>query len=441
MVSLLAHWPLFLLLLGMLALPVMAQGGRAACDMWNRCTWLIFGCGVALTLGMWSVNPSAALAFGMIVTGALTVAPWEQAFPRSLYPAYAAGIAWLVLAPQMQSDYVRPVLVGFVLTGCWFGAWAVFSNWQGQRPYQVTWGRGFGWLPRPLFCWHEDSPTHLKAGQGNSNHLQSMAVLCIASCVGVALFWSSWILLALPLLMFPLLLRVNKEGVFSQAHIHLLSTLVAVAAVVSASGRLAWLILSGYVLLGVLVAKPWRSENRGWDGRRFQLWNLALREIWWPMGWRRRLIGVGTATWEPLTAPITMQKISGVVFTTAHNEYVQFLVEHGILGLACLGLYLMTTLVRLWQGGPEGQALFIVAVALCSIASANFPWSWFHEIPQPPTCLGCQKMALPPGVVAPDTHCRCSEPRQLGPSQPLYVGSPGLLAMSLVLAILVEGIQ
>ena len=421
----------------MLALPLMAQGGRATCDMWNRCTWLVFGCGMALVLGMWQINPYAAGGMAMIVTGSLTVAPWEQAFPRSLYPAYAAAGAWLVLAPLMTPAMVLPVLCAFVALGCWCGAWALCSHWKGQKAYQIVWGKFF-FLPRPLFCWHEDSPTHLKAGQGNSNHLQSVAVLAVASCAGASLLWSPVIFLALPLLMLPLLLRVNKEGVFSQAHVHLLSAWVSIVAVLWLSGRMALLFLSGYVLAGVLVAKPWRGENRGWDGQRFRLWNVVIREIWWPMNWRRRLFGVGTATWEPLTGPVTMQKIGGVVFTTAHNEYVQFLVEHGIVGLIALTAYLFNALFRLWHGGAEGQALLIVAITLCSVAMANFPWSWFHEIMQPPNCLTCKKMALQPGTVAPPTHCQCPEPRALGPSQPLYVGSPGLVAMSLVIAILVE---
>lgn len=429
-----------LLLLALLALPIMAQGGRATCDMWNRCSWFVFGCGVALVVGMWRINPFAAAGMACIVGGALTVAPWEQAFPRALYPAYAAAGAWLVLAPLVTPAHVLPILLGFVAVGCWVGVWAMFSNWQGQKAYQIIWGKLWGLLPRPLFCWYEDSPTHLKAGQGNSNHLQSMAVLCVAADLGAARLWTPWLLAALPLLLFPLMLRVNKEGVFSQAHVHLVTVGAALVALSWTSGAAASLWLGGYVLTGVCVARPWRAHNRGWDGRRFQLWNVVLREVWWPMGWRRRLLGVGTATWEPLTGPVTMQKISGVIFTTAHNEYVQFLVEHGLVGLLCLGVYVWTAFVKLWHGGPEGQALLLLAITLCSIASANFPWSWFHEIPQPPTCHACQRMALAPGVPVPPTHCQCAEPRQLGPSPPLYVGSPGLLAMSLVIAILVEAV-
>src|SRR3990167_9491619 len=242
------------LLAAILFLGVMAQGGRASCDMWNRCTWLIFWCGAAVTVGMWAVNPWAALTFGMLVLGALTVAPWEQAFPRALYPAYAAGLA-------------------------------------------------LAWLASP------------------------------------------WWLLGLPLLVLPLLVRVNKEGVFAQAHVHLGSACVAFLVVcLSRFHWPPWPILAGYVLAGVLVTRPWSPHRRSWDGRRFQLWNLVLREVWWPMGWRRRLLGVGTATWEPLTAPATMAKIDGVVFTTAHNEYVQFLVEHGLIGLGLLLSYLVLAL-------------------------------------------------------------------------------------------------
>jgi len=425
-------------LISILLFGTMAQGGRASCDMWNRVMWMTFLGGLALAWAMAGINVWAGLCVAVIVTGLLTTVPWEQGFWRAGQPALAAAAAWLALAPAMTPVFVTPILWTFVACGCWAGCWTIYSGWRGQTPYQRLWGRFAGWLPRPVFCWHEDSPTHLKAGQGNSNHLQSVAVLCTGAVVGLASLGAPWVLLSLPLMLQPLIQRVNKEGVLSQAHVHLASLTVAALLLMAQDGRFVTLGLAGYGAGLVFLARPWQPRL-GWrDGNRFALWNLALKEIWWPAGWKTRLVGIGTATWEPATAPKTIPRLQGVIFTTAHNEYLQWLVEHGLIGTVILSGYLLNVLWRLWHGGLDGRALFPMAIALCSIAAANFPWSYFHEIQTPPTCTICGKPALSPEIVPPLTHCGCPEPKRLVPSQPLYVGSPTLLAMSLVFAILVE---
>ena len=124
-----------------------------------------------------------------------------------------AAATYLAVTPLVTQELLVPVLWVFVFIGCWAGAWTVFSGWMGKTPYQVVWGGWFGLLPRPMFCWHEDSPTHLKAGQGNSNHLVSVAVLCIAASVGLVSLGYWPVLLTWPLLLQPLLQRINKEGV------------------------------------------------------------------------------------------------------------------------------------------------------------------------------------------------------------------------------------
>ena len=432
-------WLLLLFFASLLLLTAMAQGGRDICDMLNRCSWLTFCGGIAVAFMVGRQNPWAGLCMGFIVTGMMTTIPWSQTIQRSGEPAVMAAAAYLALTPLVTPVLLLPILWIFVAIGCWMGAWTVFSGWQGKVAYQLVWGQWFGVLPRPMFCWHEDSPTHLKAGQGNSNHLVCAAILCIAASVALVTLGYWPVLLTWPLLLQPLLARINKEGVLSQGHVHLVSLGVAYLAITLSTGASATAVLLAYGVGMLVLVRPWQPRPMGHlDGSRFLMWNIAVTECWWPQGWRRRLLGVGTGTWESLTAEATIKKIGGVVFTTAHNEYLQWMVEHGLLGLLVLIGYLLDALVRLWMGGPEGHALFLMAIALCSIAATNFPWSWFHEIPQPPTCTTCALRVMPPGAPAPDGFCHCPEPRQLRPTQPYYVGSPTLVAMSLVIGILVE---
>lgn len=430
---------LIIFFLSLIVLTAIAQGGRDVCDMHNRCSWLMFFCGLTVAYMVAARNPWAGVCIALVIVGTMTTAPWSQTWQRSGYPALAAASAYLALTPIITQALIVPVLWTFVAVGCWAGAWTIFSSWKGKTPYQIVWGKFLGTTERPIFCWHEDSPTHLKAGQGNANHLQGVALLCLAAVAGLCWLGFVWAALALPVVAQPLIQRVNKEGVLSQAHVHLASLGVAWLALQVSTGASATALLAVYGGALMVAVKPWRPRPLGQiDGGRFALWRLVIAQCWWPLGWRQRLMGVGTGTWEPLTAEATTRQLQGIVFTTAHNEYVQWLVEHGMIGVLFLAGYLTDALARLWQGGPLGQAMFLMAITLCSMAVTNFPWTWFHEIAQPPSCTKCEKKAGPSGVPVPEHLCQCPEPRTLRPSWPLYVGSPTLVAMSLVIALLTE---
>jgi hypothetical protein len=168
------------------------------------------------------------------------------------------------------------------------------------------------------------------------------------------------------------------------------------------------------------------------------MWRTVLVDGWMKASWRQQLFGLGTGTWQPYTTPLTVPKHQGVIFTAAHNEYLQWFVEHGVVGLFLLSGYLLTTLWRLWQGGPMGHALLLLALTLMSIAVTNFPWTWFHQIDRPPECVTCHKPVVAMGNnPRHPAECQCVTPKG-APISPYYVGSPALVAMSLVLAILCE---
>lgn len=425
------------LLLFLVIVPTVAQGGMDRCDQLNRVSWMLFGCLLAVTLVI--RNPWAALCVAMVAIGMLTVVPKSDVWARAGLPSLAGAAAYAALTTRVSVAHVEPVLWAFVALGCWMGFWTDYSRQKGCVPY-LDWYPG---PPRPDVSWrplclHEDSPTHLKAGQGNANHLQCAAVLCTAAMV--ALVWlGQWAaLLAWPLVLQPMLRRVNKEGRFGQGHLHLATLLVTVVGVWSGNGWMLVLLLTGYVLGLSLWAKPWRPRTDWFDGGRFGMWRTVLCDGWWRSSWRQRVFGLGTGIWQPYTAPLTVPKHGGVIFTAAHNEYVQWLVEHGLLGLILLTGYLLHALSRLWQGGAEGHALLLMALTLMSIAVTNFPWTWFHQIDRPPECQHCKKPVVAlAGHPRHPAECQC-QPPLAAPVTPYYVGSPALVAMSLVVAILCE---
>lgn len=118
----------------------------------------------------------------------------------------------------------------------------------------------------------------------------------------------------------------------------------------------------------------------GLDSGRIALWRVALTQCWWPQGWRVRLLGWGAGTWQRQTQAKTLAQCQGVIFTTAHNEYVQTLCEYGVIGL---GLLLWVVADALWTcvtGDATQQAIGLVWGTLCLLAATTFPWSWFHAV-------------------------------------------------------------
>lgn len=138
--------------------------------------------------------------------------------------------------------------------------------------------------------------------------------------------------------------------------------------------------------------------------------------------WRVRLLGIGTGSWFPQTKipcmllngtfdPATKQ-FKGMVFTSAHNEFVEVCFEQGLLGLALTLAWVGTSVAMLWSGGLVAQALLLPVAVLLSVACLNFPFTLFVEVERQ----------------------RPEDPVQ-------FMGSPALLTMSLVLLLLVEAVR
>ena len=211
----------------------------------------------------------------------------------------------------------------------------------------------------------------------------------------------------------------------------------------------------------------------GCDSGRFALWRLAVSDCWWKRGWRVRFCGWGAGTWRRETEAATREHLNGVIFTAAHNEYVQTLCEYGLVGLGLLGWVLGDALWTAAHGTPEHQAMGLVGVALCLIAGTNFPWSWFHEVQDrtpyavtvlavhPDHGVGIQtcttyaraqaatKDFLAQGMPAPQISlwydglgpltATADEPPDLIDRVPKHVGSPALNWLSFLIGCLVGG--
>lgn len=399
-------------------------------DIWNKITWTGNLLGAAIGVVVASFNLWAGFLIVMVfvsqsiavwvIEGPVTVTLLDakgrpQAMPnvmlmsgpmpalvwkRTVSGAAIFAGAYAVLALQMQVSMVAPLLGVLAVLGALTGLWALYS-WRQGRPYNQEWFGGF-WVMFGRVLPNK----YMDAGQNMPNHAQSVAVLGIGAIIGLSWLWTPWVLLLVPV---PLLAVALCGGWhITQGLLHLA---VLGAALI---GLWDWRVGAGLLIGGPLClwAVAWATTPPGattMDSFRFWLWKESLLR-WWRGRWLIRVFGLGTGRYTEFMAGAQHSSCLGSQFTTAHNEYLQQTVEHGVIGLLLLLAYLGDALWRTWSGGVELQAVFLLGAVLCSVALVNFPWTMTHEL---------MVMSRPNGP-------------------PENVGSPSLVAISLVVALLAE---
>jgi len=381
------------LLLVMVLMGSLASVGWDTYEMRNRENWW-WACvlGMECVL-MYAQNPylAAMLAF-------FTVGLWQ--IGRSWYilrgitiPTAAMGGVYILMVPHMGRWMVSPILWSFVAVGVGLGIWGIMGYLNKQRPYNLV-------VPPSWFgMWgiyehgYERPHRHL-CGQGNTLHLSSVSSLTVAAAVGLIIMGQWWAAFCLPFCLLPLALiysqqvrhnntlRINEPdrfnpgqggmnlGVLAVGLQWIYFPVIAVCSVI---------LIVGGIVAALAIAKPWTKKHKWMDSGRLAYWVDALGLIWWPAGWQKRLFGFGTSTWFLSTVRMAEQRKHINVYTAAHNEFIQQLLEHGIIGFLALAVYVGEALWRTSHGGPEGAAVFLLGLTVCSIASVNFPFTFFHE--------------------------------------------------------------
>ena len=359
-----------LLLIGLILLLVL--GTCASCgwerkETMNREVWFWLLLLLAISLlfpNRWLGAVTACVAVGML----LCRDSWVL-LRSVLIPALALASTYLALAPSMERWMVRPVLWTGVGIGVYLGIRCAVSLWLGRA---YAW-RLEGWWG--VWKWQEtgdrwSAPT---CGQWNLMHLRALCAVTLAALAGLCLLDQWWALAAAPLCLVPLLPRDWQDGPSQQeTHLHQGWLHLSVVGLALLWFWHPWLSLGGGLAGGAVGLRRWSQ----WDSGRSHYWRQALRQ-WWREPWLVRLLGYGTGTWMTVTRSIGEQHRER--FTTAHNEFVQQVVEHGLVGLGALMGFLGTTLWRCAAAGPEGRAVALLGLVLCSIAFVNFPWTLPHD--------------------------------------------------------------
>lgn len=396
-----------------------------------RLTWL--GVGLVLTEATLMPNPFLAVVVAMVpLSVLLRYDKPSEAVPTFLFPTAAFGGAYLAAIHTLTVQDV-PVLL-WLLTGIGLvlGLIAVYSFRYSRygmengefighgfwHSYELPWG----WKLR-LF----EADLRAECGQLNPIHLQGLSALSTASCTG--LWWMGCLSgLALWLLMPLLLLPIWLVQYNQRVRWHPTQGLVHLAALGGAISTLVW---GRYGLLGAvacgILAFPFllRHSNGRWEA-----WTGMLRHAWWRQPWGVKLFGTGAGSWVHLYRDMKYQEAvdhhgqqptNDGLFTSAHNEFVQQWVEYGILGGVGLLGYCGLSLAALLGGGAAAQAVAGCGAVALSIMFFHFPTDLYHEViyEDAKAVQGSDKIVME--MTNFNQH-----------------GSPSLLAMFWVVAVLVE---
>lgn len=395
---------------GLVLIVILASIASVGWDMFemrNRESWWWTGILMLEVLLMPNLWMAAILA--SIIIGLFQIGKSWFILRTLVIPVAGLAGAYIGLAPYMHPGMIAPILWAGVFVGCALGAWGLFGVYKPERPWQYALPKGW-WGFWGIYEHGTGTYYHL-CGQGNTMHLVGVSSLSVACAVGLGLMGQWWAYPAALLCLAPLVLVY-----LHQSNRHPGQGVLNMCVLASGVMLLQWPLV-GLTILGlgtltaigiVLHAKPWNQTCSWWDSGRFPYWRDVITLVWWPNGWRSRLFGFGTGSWFIATIRMGEERKHPAVFTMAHNEYVQQLVEHGIVGLVVMVGYMAEALWRTANGGIEGQAVFLIGLVMCSICLVNFPLAWFHEY----------------------------HPRNVQQEQ--WFGSPTLNAWAFVVALLVE---
>ena len=442
---------------------VIGPQGRDRDDQWNRWSWFWIGGGFLVASHL--PHPGAALLLAIVTIGCLPITPRSMAVQQVLIPAIAVSSLYAYAATWSHGQTALVWLLGvLVVMGMVIGVW----SWMSVHHKEERWQ----WHLLGPWWMYDESRICPRAGQGNANHAQAVVALSCAAAIGLWHLGFTLVLVAVPLLICPLVYcRDRRESWISQGPVAVYVLLIGWGMVLLREGwgvAVVLLPLGGLVLpfmIYLLQRHRWSARA---DSYRLAMWYGVLRDQWGAAHWIIHWLGFGATSWRQLTPQYTIPRFQRVVFTTAHNEYVEMLFQHGIIGLVALLYFLGDNLWRAWHGGPTGEAVFLLGWTLCAIAFFNFPWTWYHECqqnkpyaytvtawePEKGMLIRVCERAAETIAIAETLTASAMQPVMMGwyhqigaqpfdpaqlkefPEGPFFAGSPSLCAISLCIAIL-----
>lgn len=375
------------LLVGLMLLLVMgtlASTGWDVFELRNRENW--WWVSVLMLEALLMENKYAALLLGTVILGLWQIGRSWYILRMTVIPVAGCAGFYSLVTPHMKLWMIPYMLWAGVSIGLFLALWGVIGLRIKRRPFRLM----FPWKQYGMWGIYEDQDKGLRymCGQAHPCHLNSISALSMACAGGLLWLGQWWAAPALLACYLPQHLTWKSCGKGGQPHVgHLALIATGIAALALWNLQAGGLALGGCLIFASAVTireQPWRQASAyglghgWWDSGRLSFWGDALRFCWWPFGWKARLFGFGTSTWFPRILGMAEARYKEV-YTTAHNEFLQQLMEHGLIGLGLMLLYIGEGFWRNLHGAPEQQAVTLLIAAWCAIASVHFPATFYHE--------------------------------------------------------------
>jgi len=395
-------------LMVLLVMGTMASNGWDVVEMRNREVWW-WTCLMGLT-ALLMPNPYAGLLMAVNVVGLFQVGRLWYVLRSALIPMAGVGASYALISPKMALWMIPYLLWTGAAVGCALGVWAAIGMYVvSRRPYRFV-------VPQSWFgMWgvYEDlKHDPYLCGQSNRTHTLAFSALAQACCIGLmwlGQWWAifAWVLCYLPHHANTLLEKWHHPNI---GHVGWLAVVFGLLLLLADPTVAAISAAAGLLLVGKLTwdargawqthtvkelkdqyqwnDKPWWQVIKGnpgepwFDSGRLAYWRDVIKMVWWPRGPKAWLFGFGTCTWFAKTVRMG-DALHPHVFTSAHNEYFHQLIEHGLIGLGVLLLYIGDALWRNFHGMPPQQAVFLVGLTWAGIAAVHFPATFMHEYHPP----------------------------------------------------------
>lgn len=266
-----------------------------------------------------------------------------------------AGLVFLIYeyghSEGDRANFIKAYLIGACVIA--FGTWHSFvtnSSAYGDRYVAANYDpniAGMTFAIGVVMAWylHLRTETRLKWLYAAFIPVASVAVLLTASRGAFAT-------LLVALIIIPATASYNRRG-----------TVAATALVLAA--------LSFVLLRGLVPQSSWQRVAGTWS--EIRAGEMSGRRAEWSVGWsvfkESPVVGVGTGAFRAATG----RKGS---FGLAHNVYLTFLAEGGIIGFALFAGTVLTVLSQILRLAPPRKAFYIVVFATTGVSMLSSPMEW-----------------------------------------------------------------
>jgi len=211
---------------------------------------------------------------------------------------------------------------------------------------------------------YEGTTSNPNGGLGNINITQIFISICIAIISGWVLEGYYWTVIGLLVLWYPLYKSRDNTKSWKQTGLEqgILYIGIILCTIIMLFNIWTGLLLSCLSFIGIFYIFD--------DSGRLNIWKKLLKG-WLVGSLKNKIFGLGVNSFRQKAISLRCE------WSNAHNEYIQVLIEYGIIGLLLLVGFIGTNLFKIYI--IKNYSLLFALIVLCSSAMIYFPWKAYKE--------------------------------------------------------------